>query len=456
MTTAYVDTLDRVGDGPMLLVGTRKGAWMLSGDDARVAVEGVGADVPRAHRAAHRCSIRATADAAARDAHRPPRPDGVPLDRPRRARGTRRRSRPRSRPATRCERSLNAVFWLTPGHADEPGVWYAGGSPQGLFRTEDGGDTWEPVTRLERPPELWETWAEWPDENTPDGSMLHSVIVDPRDPAHLYIGLSARRRVREHRRRRRLAAAQRGLRCATFFPDPSPSSATTRTACGCIRCDPTGSTSRTTAASTAWTGPRAGGCASATTCRATSATSASRSSCTRAIPTPRGCSRWTAPTCGRARVPTGKPAAYVTRDAGESWTRLDTGLPERAWFTVKRQAMTVDDRRSGRRLLRHDERRDLGERRRRRSRGRASPSTCPRSTRVEHADPRPGVKVRIPDSAAVVHRTAAGRRRRRAPRSPSSSPTSTVRYPGHPVPHGRRAGPHPQAHEGVRQRRVGA
>ena len=30
---------------------------------------------------------------------------------------------------------------------------------------------------------MWETWAEWPEENTPDGSMLHSVIVDPRDPA---------------------------------------------------------------------------------------------------------------------------------------------------------------------------------------------------------------------------------------------------------------------------------
>ena len=28
---------------------------------------------------------------------------------------------------------------------------------------------------------MWETWCEWPEENTPDGSMLHSVIVDPRD-----------------------------------------------------------------------------------------------------------------------------------------------------------------------------------------------------------------------------------------------------------------------------------
>jgi hypothetical protein len=42
--------------------------------------------------------------------------------------------------------------------------------------------------------------------------------------------------------------------------------------------------------------------------------------------------------------PDGRPAAYVTRDAGNSWARCDEGLPERAWFTVKRQAMTVDDR----------------------------------------------------------------------------------------------------------------
>jgi hypothetical protein len=40
--------------------------------------------------------------------------------------------------------------------------------------------------------------------------------------------------------------------------------------------------------------------------------------------------------------PDGRPAAYVSRDAGASWIRLDRGMPERAWFTVKRQAMTVD------------------------------------------------------------------------------------------------------------------
>ncbi len=42
-------------------------------------------------------------------------------------------------------RAVNHVFWLTPGHATQPGVWYAGTSPQGLFRSEDGGDTWAAV-----------------------------------------------------------------------------------------------------------------------------------------------------------------------------------------------------------------------------------------------------------------------------------------------------------------------
>ena len=41
--------------------------------------------------------------------------------------------------------------------------------------------------------------------------------------------------------------------------------------------------------------------------------------------------------------PDGHPAVYRTRDAGASWVRCDKALPATAWFTVKRQAMTVDD-----------------------------------------------------------------------------------------------------------------
>ena len=33
-------------------------------------------------------------------------------------------------------RVVDSTFWLTPAHANEPGVWYAGTSPQGLFRSD--------------------------------------------------------------------------------------------------------------------------------------------------------------------------------------------------------------------------------------------------------------------------------------------------------------------------------
>lgn len=37
-------------------------------------------------------------------------------------------------------RAVNHIFWLTPGHASQPGTWFAGTSPQGLFRSVDGGE----------------------------------------------------------------------------------------------------------------------------------------------------------------------------------------------------------------------------------------------------------------------------------------------------------------------------
>src|SRR5207253_1860262 len=41
--------------------------------------------------------------------------------------------------------------------------------------------------------------------------------------------------------------------------------------------------------------------------------------------------------------PDGVPGAYVTRNAGKTWPRLDSGMPDgQAWWTVKRQAMTAD------------------------------------------------------------------------------------------------------------------
>lgn len=39
--------------------------------------------------------------------------------------------------------SVSHVFWLSPGHARQPGRWYAGTSPQGLFVSDDHGRNWQ-------------------------------------------------------------------------------------------------------------------------------------------------------------------------------------------------------------------------------------------------------------------------------------------------------------------------
>jgi len=39
--------------------------------------------------------------------------------------------------------SIKRMWRIEPGHADEPGVVYAGADPGALFRSQDWGETWE-------------------------------------------------------------------------------------------------------------------------------------------------------------------------------------------------------------------------------------------------------------------------------------------------------------------------
>ncbi len=238
-------------------------------------------------------------------------------------------------------RALRSVFWLTPGHASEPGAWYAGGSPQGLFRTADAGDTWEPVSGW-NDHKMWETWAEWPAENTPNGSMLHSVIVDPRDNAHMYLGLSSGGVFETtdggddwHPLNAGSITAFLPEEEPEFGHDPHcvrlhplrPDRLYQQNHCGIYRMErPEGRWVRVgdnmprdvgdigfpivvhpRDADTAWVFPMD------------------------------GTSVWP------RTSPGGRPAVYRTTDAGRTWRRQSAGMPGRqAWLTVKRQAMTAD------------------------------------------------------------------------------------------------------------------
>ena len=81
--------------------------------------------------------------------------------------------------------ALQQVWSLEAGGADRPGVLWAGTNPDGLFRSNDGGDSWELIRSLWDRPER----SEWFGGGY-DSPGIHSICVDPRNSDHLSIGIS--------------------------------------------------------------------------------------------------------------------------------------------------------------------------------------------------------------------------------------------------------------------------
>lgn len=235
-------------------------------------------------------------------------------------------------------RAVERVLWLTPGHASEAGVWYAGTSPAGLFRSEDSGETWQPVSGFNDHP-MRKQWVAF---GTPDGEFLHSIMIDPRDARHMYIGISIGGVFESLDAGKNWAPLNQGV-AADFLPDKNaefghdphcvamhplqPDRLYQQNHCGMYRLDrPANQWQRIgnnmpkeigdigfpivlhpRDADTAWVFPMD------------------------------GTTVWP-----RTSVD-GKPAVYRTQDGGTHWQRLDKGLPSsQGWFTVLRQSMCAD------------------------------------------------------------------------------------------------------------------
>ena len=81
--------------------------------------------------------------------------------------------------------SLSEIWSLEPGSPTEPETLWAGTIPGGLFRSEDRGQTWQLVESLWNVPERTRWFG-----GGKDDPGIHSVLVDPRDPRHITIGIS--------------------------------------------------------------------------------------------------------------------------------------------------------------------------------------------------------------------------------------------------------------------------
>ena len=332
----------RSGRRVVLLVATRKGAWIYHGDAARKSWR---ADGPHflGHIIQHVVldpRDGRTLLAAAKTGHLGPtvfRSTDF-------GRNWKEAAKPPAfakAPEAQKGRAVDHTFWLTPCHANEPDAWYAGTSPQGMFRSDDGGVTWEPLPGLNDNAQ-YRTYMGDEQGGTPDGPKLHSVIVDPRNPAHLYMAMSSGGVHESRDKGRTWTPLVQGMEVVESldpaniaFHDPhcvrlcpsNPDRLYQQNHCGIYRLD---------RPSTTWIRigksmpEKVGDIGFPMVLHPRDADTA-----------------WVFPMDGTQvwprTSPGGIPSVYVTRNGGAGWKRLTSGLPERqAWWTVKRQAMSGD------------------------------------------------------------------------------------------------------------------
>lgn len=218
--------------------------------------------------------------------------------------------------------------------AARDGTLYAGVQPAGLFRSDDGGNSWEHVSGLQEHPSR----PHW----NPGGAglILHSLVLHPDDPDRIWVGISAAGVFHTADGGRTWEPRNRGTR-ADFMPEgqnyPEYGQCVhslvmapgmdqrlyQQNHCGMYRSDDGGRE---------WQSIESGLPSSF----GFPAAAHPRDAGTLFLLPLNGAE------LGRF-VPEGKAAVWRTRDGGANWSDLRAGLPqENAYFGVLRQAMATD------------------------------------------------------------------------------------------------------------------
>ena len=111
--------------------------------------------------------------------------------------------------------ALERVWHIEPGRPFEPGVVYAGVEPAALFKSEDGGDNWAEMEGLTE----HESREHW--QPGFGGLCLHSIVLHPSHPDRMWVGISAAGVFGTSDGGESWAPMNRGVR-ADFLPDRFP------------------------------------------------------------------------------------------------------------------------------------------------------------------------------------------------------------------------------------------